>query len=185
MKKIIITLPLALLIFGCDYSRNVYALNILNGYFEEDIYGYYPVIFLDGTSDGTRAMLPYIQTRIINGIPRQVYTEGFPFWDREAPKGVSRYDLKSSGFGVALVRHVNFYQSLNKECFLFSYTNEELRRLQIDAGYRLGRKDVVFVIMGDGLLVMSMKEFNQTRDARIPHPFDPSLCRTENNRASQ
>jgi len=156
----------------------MYPVQIVNGYYDEPVY--HAIEYVD-----------YSDYRSGNGLFNNE-TFGYLFWTREAPTEMARYDLHdftkpTVGYRkiddayfpiyVATVSRLDFYQDKKWECYLFSYTNEELRQLQVDAGYPLGSKDIVFVLMENGLQVMSNEDFNQKRQTFSPHPFNPALCR--------
>ena len=86
--------------------------------------------------------------------------------------GYGRLEL---AFGQSLI--VNYFQDINDQCFLFSYTAEDLKQMKLAAGFSLGSDKAVFFLTKDGLQVISTAKYKQTRPTLKPHPYDPALCR--------
>jgi len=93
----------------------------------------------------------------------------------------TRYRPRENIASYIMPRKINFYQDENKQCFLFSYNQEELINMKINAGHNIGynifRPQPRFLVEKDGLKIVSYKEFKRITNSLAPHSFDPSLCK--------
>lgn len=69
----------------------------------------------------------------------------------------------------------DFYQDKNKQCYLFSYSMEELIKMREETGSWWN--DPIYIIQKDGISVISESEYEKLKPTFKSHPYDASLCK--------
>ena len=69
----------------------------------------------------------------------------------------------------------DFYQDKAKQCYLFSYSMEELIKMR--EATSLWWNDAIYIIQKDGISVISESEYKKLKPTFKPHPYDASLCK--------
>lgn len=69
----------------------------------------------------------------------------------------------------------DFYQDESMQCYLFSYSMDELIKMREVTGP--GWNDPIYIIQKDGISVISEAEYEKLKPTFKPHSYNPNLCR--------
>ncbi|MDR1476719.1 MAG: hypothetical protein LBI17_01160 [Rickettsiales bacterium] len=69
------------------------------------------------------------------------------------------------------------FQDTDRQCLLYSYTDEELVKLKKDAGFSRNSSRDVILLGKTGISVIPVKEYNAIVPTLRPHSYDQSLCK--------
>jgi len=155
---------LFILLFLCACEGYIHQPAIFkNGYFQS---GIYYNMFREAGKGSNHTKLGYFKS---DGMWHLL------FLDQVVDRFAGVHDLSGGFYITPLI--MDFYQDKNKQCYLFSYTLEELKQMKLAAGFSLKNSSTIFLLTKEGLQVISKTKYKQLIPTLKPHPYDPTLCR--------
>jgi hypothetical protein len=93
---------------------------------------------------------------------------------------IGKCDMVDYVFGGAFGQYfdnIYVFQDANRQCLLYSYSNDELLKLKKDAGFSKNSSRDVVLLGKTGISIISTSTYNKIASSFESHPYDPSLCK--------